>query len=110
MLGKLFLAKAAKDYVSHQVLEDLPRAARKALANVDWDRQVLNRAGLQRLSTQRRVFSGATLFVLGALTGAAAALMLAPRPGAELRSSVRSRAQTLMGGKPTPFAQAPAEA
>lgn len=110
MLGKRFMARTAKDFVTQQGLRGLSRAARKRLGRVDWDRALFNRAGLQRMSTARSAASGVTLFCLGALSGAMLALMLAPKPGSELRSQVRSRAQGMMGGGRPRFQQAPAEA
>jgi hypothetical protein len=108
---KAALAIGAKEFLAHQLMNDLPRAARKRLAELDWDRDVLNRAGLQRTSTLQKGLGGLTLFCLGMVAGGVAALMLAPKPGAELRTDVKSRAQSLMqGSRQGLHEQAPAEA
>ncbi|MCI0572219.1 MAG: YtxH domain-containing protein [Myxococcaceae bacterium] len=111
MFERRSFARDLGSYLAHQLVEDLPRAARRRLGSIDWDRDVLNRAGLQRLSTARRGGNSVAFFVLGALAGGLAALLLAPKPGAELRSEVKHRAHDLIGSsREHAYPQAPARA
>jgi hypothetical protein len=99
MVGKAAAALAVKNFVEHQLKQDLPKQARrvqKQLARLDWERDFLNRAGLMRTSSAPGFGTGLALFVLGGLAGGLAALLLAPKTGPEFRSEVRTRAQGLM--------------
>ena len=103
MFRKASYVDLARDYLAHQLFEDFPRRAqlaRRQLEKVDWDRNVLNRAGLRLHRPGRDRAGGVALFVLGALAGGAVALLLAPKAGQQLRGEVKTRAQDWMGARP----------
>jgi hypothetical protein len=87
-----------KAYVYKTIFSEISRFARRTFNNMDFDKEsLLNRAGLTTYNPMKDTVSGASLFLLGALAGGAAALALAPKPGHELRAEVKERALDLMG-------------
>lgn len=78
-----------REWLQHKLLEDLPEYASDKWKAFDAD-DVLMPLGLQKRTTATA--GGAGAFFLGALVGGVVALMLAPKPGSELRTTVRDRA------------------
>lgn len=77
---------------------------RNTLHDLDRD-QVLASVGLQsRNSTMEKVLQGLALLGTGVLVGVGVGLMLAPRPGQELRDDLRLklRGATFPNGTPLP--------
>jgi hypothetical protein len=82
-----------KAYVYKNMISDLSKFARKTLQNVDFDRErLLRRVGLSRYTPVKTTMGGFSLFVIGAVVGAAAGLALAPKTGAQLRADVKDKA------------------
>ena len=82
-----------KAYVYKNMFSDLSKFARKTLRNVDFDRErLLRRVGLSRYSPVKSTAGGFSLFLIGAVVGAAAGLALAPKTGAQLRADVKEKA------------------
>jgi len=82
-----------KAYVYKNMFSDVSRFARKALKNVDFDQErLLRRVGLSRYTPVRSTMGGFSLFLIGAVIGAAAGLALAPKTGAQLRADVKEKA------------------
>jgi hypothetical protein len=101
MMNKIFQA-----YVYRNLYRDVRRFVRRNLRNVQFDREYwLQRAGLTQHRPMRRTLGGVGLMLLGGIGGAVTALVLAPKPGAELRHEVRDRARRLMErqGMPKPI-------
>ena len=78
----------------HQ-MEHLGENARDSIRGFDPD-DVLRSVGLMRTRSAQTVMGGAGAFLLGAAVGGLAALMLAPRTGNELRTTVMDRANQLL--------------
>lgn len=91
VMGKAATYAFVKEYIAHQLFNDLPKAALKAYKRIDAD-DLLHKAGLARHRPAAAAASGTGLFILGAALGGFAALLLAPKVGAEMRTSVKSRA------------------
>jgi hypothetical protein len=65
--------------------------------DIDLDkRSLLRRVGVVPYEPGRRTASDLTLLIIGGIVGAAIALALAPKRGAELRNDVRDRAMNLL--------------
>lgn len=80
-----------RKWVARRLLNDLPKLARDKWADFDPD-DVLHYAGLTTYRPGRAGVGGVGVFILGAVVGGVVALMLAPRPGAELRTTVKDKA------------------
>lgn len=80
-----------RKWVTRRLLNDLPKFAKDKWEDFDPD-DVLHYAGLTTYKPAKASFGGLGVFVLGAVVGGVAALMLAPRPGAELRTTVKDKA------------------
>jgi len=82
-----------KAYVYKNMFSDISKFARKTLKNVDFDHQkLLRRVGLSRYAPVKSTMGGFSLFLIGAVIGAAAGLALAPKTGAQLRADVKEKA------------------
>jgi hypothetical protein len=90
----------ARGYVDRQINKELPRLARRARRqweHLDFDRDVLGRAGLMRRSHAPGWGTALGLIALGGVAGSLLALLWAPKAGSQTRNEVRQRAQELMG-------------
>lgn len=76
--------------LARKLLNDLPKLARDRWEDFDPD-DVLRHAGLTTVKRSSSL-GGVGLFLVGAAVGGIAALMLAPRPGSEIRNTVKDRA------------------
>lgn len=82
------------------------RSLRKNLPDLDKD-DLLDMVGLEsRRSTTERVMPALALFGAGVLVGVGIGLMLAPKPGAQLRDDLKARLNK--GDEKTPPTPAPA--
>jgi len=87
-----------KTYMVQNAIRDAAKFVGKQLKNIDWDTdEVLHRVGLARHTPGRSTFGGISLFVVGAALGGVAAMLLAPQPGAQLRTDLRDRAKKYFG-------------
>ncbi|QSQ26210.1 YtxH domain-containing protein [Pyxidicoccus parkwayensis] len=77
--------------VAHKLINDLPRAARRQWEDFDPD-DVLNLVGLSTYKPVRSGLGGLGVFVIGVVAGGVAALLLAPKTGTELRTTVKDKA------------------
>lgn len=83
------------------------RSLRKNLPDIDKD-ELLDMVGLEsRRSTTERMVPALALFGAGVLLGVGLGLMLAPKPGRELRDDLRDRLGKGHNGAPAPKASAP---
>lgn len=110
LMGKAATYAFVKEYIAHQLFEDLPKTALKAYKRIDTD-ELLHRAGLARHRPGAAAASATSLFILGCAFGGIAALLFAPKAGAELRTTVKNRAMGFVEqNKPQQFGQEPAQA
>jgi hypothetical protein len=77
--------------VARKLLNDLPKVAKNTWNNFDPD-DVLHYAGLTTYKPAKAGFGGLGVFLIGAAVGSIVALMLAPKPGAEIRTTVKDKA------------------
>lgn len=85
-----------KAYVMKNLVQDVSKFVGRNIQNLDFDKEAwLNRAGLASYKPVRSTVGVTSLFLFGALTGAVLGLILAPKPGAELRQDVKDRALDL---------------
>ncbi|XXF81393.1 YtxH domain-containing protein [Myxococcaceae bacterium GXIMD 01537] len=80
-----------RKWVARRLLNDLPKVAKDKWESFDPD-DVLHYAGLTTYRPGRAGIGGAGLFIVGAVVGGIAALLLAPKPGVELRGDVKDKA------------------
>lgn len=86
------------------------RSLRKNLPDVDKD-ELLEMIGLEsRRSSAERMVPALALFGAGVLLGVGLGLMMAPKPGRELRDDLRDRLGKGTNGAPEPKATAEAPA
>lgn len=81
--------------VAQRLVNDLPRAARDTWDDFDAD-DVLRLVGLTTRKPATVGLGGLGAFVLGMAAGGVAALLLAPKTGTELRTTVKDRAMGYM--------------
>jgi hypothetical protein len=94
-----------KSYLYKTMYRDVSDFLRRNVKDMDFDREsMLRRVGLTSYRPTRSAFGGMGLFVLGAVAGGIAGLLLAPKPGTEIRTEVADRARTLMQ-RPTTLQQ-----
>lgn len=85
-----------KGYLYTHLAKDGARLWRRFGRELDFDTDgLLRRVGMARHAPGKRVLSDVGFLFLGAAVGAAVALALAPKPGAELRAEVKGRARDL---------------
>ncbi len=77
--------------LARRVLRDLPKIAKTTWSSFDPD-DVLHYAGLTTYKPVKSGFGGVGVFLIGAVCGGIAALMLSPKPGAEIRTTVKDKA------------------
>jgi hypothetical protein len=82
--------------LARRILQDVPRYARNQWRDFDPD-EMLRYVGLTTYKPVRSSFAGIGAFVIGCAIGGIAALMLAPKPGVELRTDVKDRAMGYLG-------------
>ncbi|MBU8894766.1 YtxH domain-containing protein [Corallococcus sp. H22C18031201] len=78
-------------YLAHKLLNQFPRYAKAKWDDFDPD-DALHHVGLTTYRPGRSGLGGLGLFVLGAALGSVVGLMMAPRPGTELRNTVKDKA------------------
>lgn len=98
-----------KEYIGHQLFNDLPKAAARAYRRIDAD-DLLHKAGLARYRPGTATATGLSLFALGCAIGGVAALMLAPKVGAEMRTDVRQKAMDFVGQAKQQYGEKTAQA
>lgn len=96
MFAKKNLSMMAKSdvyrkLVARKLLNDLPKVARNTWNNFDPD-DVLHYAGLTTYKPAKAGLGGLGVFLVGAAVGGIVALMLAPKPGSEIRTTVKDKA------------------
>lgn len=91
------LAKSdlVRKVVAQKLINDLPRAAKHRWEDFDPD-DVLNLIGLTTYKPAKMGLGGIGAFVLGLAAGGVAALLLAPKTGTELRTTVKDKAMGYM--------------
>ena len=80
-----------KNWLEHKLTNELPRYSKDRWDDFDAD-DVLHLIGLAKAKPVSTGIGVTGAFLLGAAAGTIAALMLAPKPGADLRTDVRERA------------------
>lgn len=99
--GKLMLAKGilksdlARKLAAAKVLSQVSRSAKDTWDDFDVD-DVLRYVGLTTYKPAATGLGGLGAFILGAAAGGVVALLLAPKPGSELRTTVKDRAMGYM--------------
>jgi hypothetical protein len=102
--GMLFAKKAKfaaksdlyRKFLARKILKDLPRAAREQWEDFDPD-DVLRYVGLTTYKPARSTIGGVGAFVIGCAVGGIAALLLAPKTGTELRTTVKDKTMGYLG-------------
>ncbi|WP_163996489.1 YtxH domain-containing protein [Pyxidicoccus caerfyrddinensis] len=80
-----------RKWVAHKLIDEIPRAAKNRWEDFDPD-DVLNLVGLTTRKPATLGLGGLGAFILGVAAGGVAALLLAPKTGTELRTTVKDRA------------------
>jgi len=80
----------------NKIVKDLPKYAKNQWNDFDAD-DVLRYVGLSTYKPVRSSFAGIGAFVIGCAVGGIAALLLAPKPGTELRTDVKDKAMGYLG-------------
>lgn len=94
------LEKLLKTYMLQNAVKDAVKFVGKQAKNIDWDADdMLHRVGLTRYRPGGFTFGGFALFCAGACAGAVAAMLLAPKPGVELRTDLKDRAKKYFGAE-----------
>lgn len=87
------LAKSGvyRKWLAKKLVNDIPRIAKDRWEDFDPD-DLLHYVGLTTHKPVKASFGGLGAFVIGAAVGSIVALMLAPTPGADLRTTVKDKA------------------
>lgn len=80
-----------RKWLAQKVLNDIPKIAKERWEDFDPD-DVLHPLGLSTYKPAKAGFGTLGVFIIGAAVGSVVALMLAPSPGAELRTQVKDKA------------------
>jgi hypothetical protein len=80
-----------RKWLAEKFINDVPRFARNKWDDFDPD-DVLRYVGLTTAKPAKTAFGGLGAFVIGAAVGGVVALLLAPKPGVELRTTVKDKA------------------
>ncbi|MBN1206861.1 MAG: YtxH domain-containing protein [Myxococcaceae bacterium] len=80
-----------RKWLARKLINDLPRAAKDKWDDFDAD-DVLRYVGLSTYKPVKSGLGGLGVFVIGAAVGGIVALLLAPTPGTELRTTVKDKA------------------
>ncbi|WP_338866275.1 YtxH domain-containing protein [Myxococcus stipitatus] len=84
-----------RKWMAHKLLNELPRVARERWEDFDPD-DALRHVGLRTYRPGRSGVGGLGLFLLGAVAGGVAALLLAPKTGDDFRTTVKDKAMGYM--------------
>ena len=94
------LSTMYKAYIYKTLVKDASRFVKKTMSNIDldWDKEsLLNRVGLTTYTPVKKTIGGLSFLLLGAAIGTAIGVILAPKPGVELRQEVKEKALDLIG-------------
>jgi hypothetical protein len=80
-----------RKWLARKIVNDIPRVAKDKWEDFDVD-DVLRVVGLTTTKPVKSTFGGLGAFVIGAAVGSIVALLLAPTPGTELRTTVKDKA------------------
>jgi hypothetical protein len=80
-----------RKWLAERFINDLPRVAKDKWEDFDAD-DMLRYVGLTTVKPMKATFGGLGAFMIGAAVGSIVALMLAPTPGADLRTQVKDKA------------------
>ncbi|MCP3099347.1 YtxH domain-containing protein [Myxococcus sp. K15C18031901] len=84
-----------RKWVAHKLLNEFPRAARERWEDFEPD-DALRHIGLTTYRPGRTGLGAVGLFLLGAVAGGVAALLLTPTTGNDLRTTVKDKASSYM--------------
>ncbi|WP_224363123.1 YtxH domain-containing protein [Hyalangium versicolor] len=93
-----------RKWLAQKVLNDIPKFARNKWEDFDPD-DVLHPLGLTTYRPARAGIGTLGVFIIGAAVGSVVALMLAPTPGAELRTQVKDKAMGYLNKQNIPIGQ-----
>lgn len=85
-----------RKFLARKILKELPRFAREQWEEFDPD-DVLRYVGLTTYKPVRGSFAGVGAFFIGCAVGGIAALMLTPKTGTELRTTVKDKTMGYLG-------------
>ena len=89
-----------KAYIYKTLYRDVSRFLKKTFDDIDLDldkKALLHKVGLAPYTPVKRTIGGFSLFLLGAAIGTAIGVVMAPKPGVELRHEVKEKAMDLLG-------------
>ncbi|MBF5040864.1 YtxH domain-containing protein [Aggregicoccus sp. 17bor-14] len=84
-----------KNWLENKLTDDLPRYSKEKWDDFDAD-DVLNLIGLAKHKPVSTGLGVTGAFLLGAAAGSIVALLLAPKPGSDLRTDVREKAMNYL--------------
>src|SRR5687767_15652151 len=84
-----------KNWLEHKLTNELPRYSKDRWDDFDAD-DVLNLIGLAKSKPVSTGLGVTGAFLLGAAAGTVVALLLAPKPGSDLRTDVREKAMNYL--------------
>lgn len=85
-----------RKFLARKILKELPKAAKNQWDDFDAD-DVLRYVGLTTYKPARSSIGGIGAFVIGCAVGGIAALLLAPKTGTELRTTVKDKTMGYLG-------------
>lgn len=80
-----------RKWLAQKVLNDIPKIAKERWEDFDPD-DVLHPLGLSTYKPAKAGLGTLGVFIIGAAVGSVVALLMAPSPGAELRTQVKDKA------------------
>ena len=80
-----------RKWLAQKFLNDIPRIAKNRWDDFDAD-EVLHPLGLSTYKPVKTGIGSIGVFVIGAAVGSVVALLLAPKPGVDLRTEVKDKA------------------
>ena len=80
-----------RKWLAQKVMNDIPKIARERWEDFDPD-DVLHPLGLSTYKPAKAGLGTLGVFIIGAAVGSVVALLMAPSPGAELRTQVKDKA------------------
>ena len=80
-----------RKWLAQKFLNDIPKFAKDKWDDFDAD-EVLHPLGLSTYKPVKSSIGSLGVFIIGAAVGSVVALLLAPKPGAELRTDVKDKA------------------
>ncbi|MFL5343511.1 MAG: YtxH domain-containing protein [Hyalangium sp.] len=80
-----------RKWLARKIMSDIPKFAKNRWEDFDPD-DVLHYVGLTTHKPVKAGFGSLGVFIIGAAVGSVVALMLAPTPGADLRTQVKDKA------------------